>query len=78
MADTLKLSLFGNLHICVGDSPVGGLVSRKAEALLAYLAVTSRRHAREKVAELLWSGLSQGSAMANLRVVLTSLRKEIG
>ncbi|MGD2252401.1 MAG: BTAD domain-containing putative transcriptional regulator, partial [Anaerolineales bacterium] len=42
------------------------------------LAVTSRRHAREKVAELLWSGLSQGSAMANLRVVLTSLRKEIG
>jgi DNA-binding SARP family transcriptional activator/predicted ATPase len=78
VAETLRISLFGNLRICVGDRAVSGLVSRKAEALLAYLAVSGRSHAREKVAELLWSGRSQGSAMANLRVVLTSLRGAIG
>jgi DNA-binding SARP family transcriptional activator/tetratricopeptide (TPR) repeat protein len=47
--------------------------TRKATALLAYLAVTRRRHARHALAGLLWPEYNQTKARAALRRTLSSL-----
>src|SRR5215210_6378484 len=49
--------------------------TRKAIALLAYLAVTRRRHARDALAGLLWPEYNQSRARAALRRTLSSLGK---
>jgi DNA-binding SARP family transcriptional activator len=52
--------------------------SRKAIALLAYLAVEGRAFSREYLASLLWPSLEQGRALANLRQALSLLRSTFG
>ena len=74
----LEIQLLGGLAILENGRPVRGLASRKAEALLAYLAHTGRPHSREVLADLLWDDRSQAQAMGNLRVLLSSLRKQLG
>ncbi len=74
----LKIATFGGLYIREDDELVAGFASRKVEALLVYLACTGRPHSRELLADLLWDDRSQQQAMANLRVVLSSLRKQVG
>lgn len=76
--DLLEIFVFGGLTIKASGVAVGGLASRKAEALLAYLACTGRTQAREVLAELLWDDRSQAQALANLRVILNSLRQALG
>jgi TolB-like protein/DNA-binding SARP family transcriptional activator len=50
--------------------------SRKGQALLALLAIPpGRTHRRDKLATMLWSGLSDEAARQNLRQCLTALRK---
>src|SRR5918998_2143212 len=49
--------------------------TRKAIALLAYLAVTRRRHARDALAGLLWPEYNQRRARAALRRTLSSLAR---
>jgi predicted ATPase/DNA-binding SARP family transcriptional activator len=49
--------------------------TRKAIALVAYLAVTRRRHARDALAGLLWPEYNQTRARAALRRTLSSLGK---
>ena len=78
MNDLLEIFVFGGLTIKRNGAAVGGLASRKAEALLVYLACTGRTQAREVLAELLWDDRSQAQALANLRVVLNSLRQALG
>jgi DNA-binding SARP family transcriptional activator len=51
--------------------------TRKATALLAYLAVTERPHARDSLAALLWPDYDQTSARAALRRTLSTLRKAL-
>ena len=51
---------------------------RKAMALLAYLAVTGRRHSRDSLATLLWPELDQSTARARLRRALATLREALG
>lgn len=77
MADTLKIYTLGRTSIQVGDTPVGGFISRKVEALLIYLACNRREHNREALAELLWDDLTQARAMGNLRTVLSSLQQQL-
>ncbi len=55
--------------------PVEGFVSRKAQALLVYLAVTGRAHFRDALAGLLWGESPEERAAGNLRVVLSNLRR---
>lgn len=50
-------------------------VSRKEAALLAYLAYTGRPQPREALAEMLWTGRPPAQSQANLRTVLTNLRR---
>ena len=73
----LEISTLGGLTIKNDSAPVTGLASRKAEALLVYLACTGQPHPREVLADLLWDDRPQARAMANLRVLLTSLRREL-
>ncbi len=48
--------------------------TRKAVALVAYLALTSKRHSRDALAALLWPEYPPGRARAALRRTLSALR----
>lgn len=71
----LQIRLLGGLHIECDGVAVSQFISSKVPALLAYLAVTRRPHAREALASLLWSEMPDAAAANNLRQALTNLRK---
>lgn len=77
MRDRLELHLLGGLQIHYNDNLVTDLVSRKAEALLAYVACNNRPYPREILADLFWSNRPQSQAAGNLRVALNSLRQKL-
>ena len=72
----LEITLFGAPHFEVDGSPVE-LDTRKATALLAYLAVTQQRHTRDALAALLWPENDHSRARAALRRTLSTLNKAI-
>ena len=74
----LRIETLGRLSIERDGAAVDNLASSKAEALLVYLARTGQEHPRELLVELLWEDRPHRRAMGNLRVVLSSLRKEVG
>ncbi|HNB52579.1 MAG TPA: hypothetical protein PK530_11580, partial [Anaerolineales bacterium] len=74
----LTLRLLGAPLILLDDQPLEGLPSRAAEALLIYLAMQEHPVSREFLAEFLWSERAQDQALANLRSILSSLRKTLG
>jgi DNA-binding SARP family transcriptional activator len=78
MENGLEIFTLGGVRILRAGEAVDGLTTRKAEALLIYLASTRRPHPREVLAELLWDERSQSQSMGNLRVVLTNLRQQLG
>ena len=78
MSEELRLRLLGGLAVTLGDTPVRGLVTTKAQALLAYLAVTGRSHPREALAALLWGDMPEEDARTSLRQVLSNLHKLLG
>lgn len=69
----LKLLLFGPPRIERDGVPVA-LDTRKATALLAYLAITKQVHARDTLAALLWPSGDQTHARAALRRTLSTLK----
>lgn len=75
MTKVLKLALLGPLQLAFDDVPLHELASAKAQALLAYLAVNGRVHARQAVAGLLWGDLPEADARRNLRGVIMKLRE---
>jgi DNA-binding SARP family transcriptional activator len=72
----LTLTLFGPPHIVRDGQPIS-LDTRKAMALLAYLAVTGQRHSRDALAALLYPEADQSRARATLRRTLSSLKSAI-
>jgi DNA-binding SARP family transcriptional activator/Tfp pilus assembly protein PilF len=64
--------LLGAPRIAVDGVPVE-VDTRKAIALLAYLALTGRRHTRDALSGLLWPEYAQRRARAALRRTLSSL-----
>ena len=74
----LEITTLGGLEIRQNGQPLNGLASRKAEALLVYLAANPQAHSREILADLLWDDRSAAQALGNLRVLLNSLRKNLG
>jgi predicted ATPase/DNA-binding SARP family transcriptional activator len=78
MMDKLEIYTLGGVQILHAGEPVAGLSTRKAEALLIYLASTRRQQPREVLADLLWDERTQSQAMGNLRGVLTNLRQVLG
>lgn len=74
----LEVLLLGGITIKKDGRPVDGLVSRKAGALVAYLVCTGQTHSREALGDMFWDDRSQTKALGNLRVILTSLRQQLG
>ncbi len=77
MKEPLRITTFGGLAIEEMGKPVEGLSTRKAEALLVYLACTRQDHAREVLATLFWEEQPQEKALTSLRTALASLRKHV-
>ena len=75
MEQDLRVRVLGGAELAVSGRPLVELASAKAAALLVYLAVTGTGHSRSALAGLLWSDLPEATARANLRLVLTKLRR---
>ena len=73
----LTISLLGPPRIEVDGEPIA-VDTRKAIALLAYLAVTGERKSRETLAALLWPEHDSEHARAALRRTLSALSKALG
>ena len=74
---THTLYLFGWPRLQREGQPVA-VETRKALALMAYLATSGERHSRDKLAALFWPGYDQSRARANLRRVVWSVNKALG
>jgi len=74
----LHIALLGGLEITCGEATAKTSLTRKAKALVAYLALQGARgQSREKLAELFWSNSAEDQARANLRQALSSVRKVV-
>jgi adenylate cyclase len=74
----VKVSLLGRFRVEAGGNPLE-MPSKKAQALLAYLAMPpGRRHARAHLAGLLWGDMAEERARHNLRQCVSALRRSLG
>lgn len=72
-----KLYLLGPFRVENENGPVK-LTTRKAQLLLAYLALNPQEHTREKLAALLWGDSPDAQARDSLRTALKQLRQQLG
>jgi DNA-binding SARP family transcriptional activator/predicted ATPase/Tfp pilus assembly protein PilF len=70
---TLRLRFLGPLQVERDGEPVRGLRSRKALALLGYLAVQGQPVPREQLADLFWEERSESRGRANLSWALNRI-----
>ena len=70
----LTISLLGAPSIAVDGGPIR-VDTRKAIAMVAYLALNPGPHSREALATLLWPDLNQARALAALRRTLSVLNR---
>src|SRR5262245_18736012 len=72
----LTLQLLGGFSGRVRSGQALNLGTKKAQALIAYLAVPpGRAHARDKLASLLWGDTGDEQARQSLRQTLVALRR---
>jgi len=74
----LTLKLLGSPQISLDEQPLTHFMSRKAQALLIYIAVTGKLHNREMLADLFWQNMPSSQSLKNLRTVLPNLRQLVG
>jgi predicted ATPase/DNA-binding SARP family transcriptional activator len=73
-----RIEMLGWLRVVQPDRIVSRFRTRKAGALLAYLAYHPHRsHPREQLIELLWPGSVPAVGRSNLRSELASLRRQL-
>jgi len=76
--EPLQFHLLGPFAFSIGPQAIGPL-PKKAQALLAYLALHRHRpYTREQLADLLWGHAGTQQARRSLRQCLTSVRSAIG
>lgn len=74
----VTVKLLGGFEVRVGSGPALSFPTRKAKALLAYLAACpGKSHARSDLATLLWGDSGDEHARASLRQALTYLRNAL-
>ena len=75
----VKINLLGGFQLWIeGDPAPVNLRTRKARALLAYLAMNpGRREPRETLADLLWGNRGQEQSRHSLRQMLVDLRRSL-
>ena len=70
------IRLLGGFEARVGDAPPATFPTKKARALLAYLALhPGMAHSRDEIADLLWGDRGDEQARGSLRRTLSDLRK---
>jgi TolB-like protein/predicted Zn-dependent protease len=75
----VRLNLLGPFEARWSDGTPADIAGKKAQALVAYLAVEGPRpHTREALASLLWSETGDERARHNLRQTLSRLRRGCG
>ena len=74
----LHISLLGGFQVRRGSTILKGFISDKARALLAYLILEPRAHARSQLAALLWGDMPEKKAMASLRKAISNLNQLLG
>jgi DNA-binding SARP family transcriptional activator len=74
---SLNIALLGTPRIEVDDAPLA-VDTRKATALLAFLALTGHSHARAVLADLLWPDSDPERSRSALRRTLSTLRGALG
>jgi DNA-binding SARP family transcriptional activator len=75
---TLRIWLFGELDLRLGEEPLLPLGSARAESLLAYLLLHREApQPRQRLAFLLWPDSSEPQARTNLRHLLHVLRRAL-
>src|SRR5438128_12496825 len=72
-----RIGLLGSLRAEQGDQVLTRFRSRKAAALLAYLAYYRRAHPREELIERFWPEGRPAATRTHLRVELTWLRQQL-
>jgi predicted ATPase/DNA-binding SARP family transcriptional activator len=72
-----KMELFGGLRAVRGDHVIDRFRTRKTGALLAYLAFYPGMHRRETLIEMLWPDQPLETGRNNLRLALSSLRRQL-
>jgi len=76
---TIRIKVLGAFEAQFPKQKPLDLSTKKAQALLAFLAVEeTRSHPREKLAGLLWGDVSDERARHNLRQVLSKIRSTCG
>lgn len=75
---TLIINLLGTPKIYLDDQVQLRFRTRKAQALIMYLAVTNRSWSRDALATLFWPNTDDASARKNLRDILPLLRRRFG
>ena len=79
MNEPLKISLLGGFQATRVGGEAVNFSSKKAQALIAYLAAEAdRTHSREKLASLLWGNTGDDRARHNLRQSLAKIRQTFG
>jgi DNA-binding SARP family transcriptional activator len=73
----LRIDLFGGVTIRIDGHHITDLATRKAEALLIYLACQPQPLQREALAELFWDDMTAERAAGNPRLVLNQLRQRL-
>ena len=74
----VRVRLLGSLAIEVDGQPVEPPASRRAQALLGWLALNPGMHARGLVAGRFWPDVLDTSARQSLRSAVWSLRRALG
>ncbi len=76
--NNLSISLLGSFQATSNEKPITQFRTKSVQALFIYLVCEAERpHPREALMELLWPGMPQTSAQANMRQTLYRLRKLI-
>jgi DNA-binding SARP family transcriptional activator len=74
----LTLALLGGFRASLASGAPVAIPSKKAQALLAYLAAPpGQAHSREKLATLLWGDSGEEQARHSLRQTLFALRRAL-
>jgi DNA-binding SARP family transcriptional activator/tetratricopeptide (TPR) repeat protein len=74
----LDVRLAGRFELRVDGAPIALPASRRARAVLAYLALNPAPQPRGRLAARFWPDVLDESARASLRVALTELRQALG
>ncbi len=78
MAHQLSLRLLGSVTFLIDGQPIKRFSSRTVEAVLIYVVLQGQPVPRSRLVEMFFPTSEASQAKANLRVVLSELRKQVG